>query len=123
MICELCLKKVKTKKNINNLFSLETHHICELCYDQYPLNIRSQVIPIEEGVINYQLLLADHVTKDGLAYASFLKPFYLSYLEMFRKDVIIYVDEIDEKLFIILDSLKLGNIYLLALYENIEKGE
>ncbi len=123
MICELCKRRVRTKKNIHNLFDQEIHHICESCYDDQPLNRRFQVIPIQNGVIYYQLLLADHVPKEGKAYMSFLAPFYFNYLTEFSDTIIIYVDQTDEELFSILEFLKLGNIYLLSLYENIEKGE
>jgi len=52
-----------------------------------------------------------------------IKPYYLDFIKNYPQSIFIYQDYVDESMFDQLDSLKLGDIYLLTLYENIEKGE
>ncbi|MFH0767168.1 MAG: hypothetical protein V1920_03650, partial [Bacillota bacterium] len=122
MLCEICGNKVKTKRTILNLFDPEIHHICENCYMQYPLTPRNQVIPIEDGIIHHYSMMRNEVKNSGIAYMSFMKPYVVQYMMHYDDFIFLYKDEIDEDFLTILDSLKLGNIYLLTLYENIKKG-
>lgn len=121
MLCELCHQKVKSRKNIFNLFEPEVHHICESCYDKYPLMMRYLTIPIEDGQIHHHFM--DAPIYNPKAYMSFLKPYFIQYLLQFKNCVFLYFDEIFDLDMQLMDSLKLGDIYVVSLYENIEKGE
>ncbi|MBU1093402.1 MAG: hypothetical protein KKH01_02955 [Firmicutes bacterium] len=123
MLCEQCGKKVKTKRNIMNLFDPEIHHICETCYMQNPFVPRHQIIPIEDAIIIHHSMTIGVSHLKGTAYMSMMKPYYIDFVHHYHDYVFIYFDLIDQEVFNELDSLKLGNIYLLSLYENIEKGE
>ncbi|MBN2299884.1 MAG: hypothetical protein JXC31_01725 [Acholeplasmataceae bacterium] len=123
MQCEICRKKVKTKKNIINLFHPEIHHICENCYLENPLIPRLEILPIQEGIIYHHSMLVSRNKLSGLAYMSMMKPYYIDFMKSHTNNLFIYQDQLDEKLYHQMDSLKLGDIYLLTLYENIEKGE
>jgi hypothetical protein len=121
MLCELCGKKVKTKKNVFNLFEPETHHLCEMCYRKYPLNMKYQVIPIENGEMRHYLMNAP--IANSIAYMSFLKPYYQHYLLRYKNCIFLYFDEISDQDLIMMDYLRLGDLYIVSLYENIEKKE
>jgi len=121
MQCEVCRKKVKTNKNIFNLFNPETHHICEYCYQRYPLLMRFQVLPIEEGVLTHHLLSSRFYSINPIAFMSFLKPYYIDYIKHHKDKLFALFDILDDHTLAMLDSLKFGDIYFVSLYENIEK--
>ena len=123
MLCGSCGRKVKTKKTILNLFDPEIHHICEKCYSINPLIPKVSVIPIESGIIYHQSMIRGDSHGLGLAYMSFMNPFLKHYLREFKDSVFLYYDQVNRDTIKIIDLLKLGNIYLLTLYENIEEGE
>jgi hypothetical protein len=124
MQCEVCSKKIKTKRSFNNYFTQETHHICEFCYQKHRLSPQYTVIPIEKGLLYLQVLLRIEFKTIPLAHMSFLKPFIFQYLKYHRHDTILYFDEVDDSTFEMIDLLKVGNIYMLTLYDNRkEKGE
>jgi hypothetical protein len=51
-----------------------------------------------------------------------LKPYYLNYLKNHQNQIVLYFDVVELSInYDLLDSLKLGDIYLVSLYENIEK--
>ncbi|MDO9629811.1 MAG: hypothetical protein Q7I99_07900 [Acholeplasmataceae bacterium] len=119
MLCEICRKKVKTSKNILNLFSPEIHHICEMCYQKYPLLMRSDVLPVEGGVATHQLMSARYYSIKPIAFMSFLKPYYIDFLKHHQSKTLLVFDILDEQTLEIMDSLKLGDLYVVTLYENI----
>ncbi len=123
MLCGLCGKKVKTKKNIHNLFKPEIHHICEKCYMMNPLVPKVSIIPIEQGQIYHHSMIRGDAYLSGLAYMSFIKPYLKHYLSEYKECVFLYYDHVSDITLKILDSLKLGSVYLLTLNENIEEGE
>jgi hypothetical protein len=124
MQCEVCLKRIITKRNFNNYFSIEIHHICDFCYQKHRLSPQYIVIPIEQGLIYLQVLLRTEFKTTPLAHMSFIKPFILQYLKYHRHDTILYFDELDDSIFEMIDLLKVGNVYVLTLYDNRkEKGE
>ena len=124
MLCQVCRKKVRTDKNIFNLFSPETHHICEYCCQKYPLLLRIDVLPIEEGILLVHLLSSRHYSLNPIAFMSFLKPYYIDFLKHHQGKVLLVFDILDDNTLALLDSLKFGDIYFVTLYENIEgKGE
>ena len=122
MLCECCNKKIIPKRTILNLFKLETHHICELCYMKQPMIPSYQIIPIEEGSISWYNLCKEEVV-NPIAYMSFMKSYIISFMAYHKHDIFLYTDHLTESLLYILDSLKLGNIFLVSLCENIEKKE
>ena len=119
MLCYICHHQFFTKKTLRNLFDDEIHFICERCYQRYPLCPRYQEIPISEAKIYYHLLIERNRGLDPMAYMSFLKPYYMDFLKHHCDEIILYVDTFNEQIFEILDILKLGNIYVVSLYENI----
>ena len=122
MLCECCKKKIVKERTFRNLFDIETHHICEYCYSKYPLIPTMQVVPIEEGEILWYNLMKEY-TNHPIAYMSFIKSYIVMYLKYYQDYIFIYHDYMNTELFSILDSLKLGNIFLVSLYENIDKKE
>ncbi|MFA6800801.1 MAG: hypothetical protein WCR19_01680 [Acholeplasmataceae bacterium] len=120
MICEICKLKIKTKKTLFNLFDEETHHICEACFMKYPLYVQYQVIPLDYGLIHWYSLLRTKDDISGLAYMSFLKPFYLDYVKNVNDSIFLYFDKINDRIMTILQSLEYYNIYLVTLYDEIK---
>lgn len=118
MLCNLCQKRFYDQKTFKNLFSFETHFICESCYQRYPLLERYQVIPIEGGIMHYHLLIERYRKLNFEAYMSFLKPYYLHFLKIKEKHIFLYFDVFDDTIMETLDLLKLGDLYVVALYEN-----
>lgn len=123
MICEICKKKITYRISLFNLFKIERHHICDYCYEKYPLIIRNSMIPIDGGEVTWLSLIQTSEDISPLAHMSFYKPFILDYLKHHKQSVLIIIDKISEDWFILFDNLKLGDIYLLTLYDNIEKKE
>ena len=122
MLCECCFKKIIPKRTIFNLFEIETHHICELCYMKQPMIPHYQVVPIEQGKIMWYNLCKEEVIYP-VAYMSFLKTYVLTFMTYHKKDIFLYTDQLTESLLNILDSLKLGNVFLVSLCEKIDKKE
>jgi len=85
-----------------------------------PIHSTHQVIPIEEGEILWYNLLKERVDYP-LGYMSFIKSYIWMFMNLYPSYLFIYIDEVSMKLFDLLDSLKLGNIFLVSLYENIDK--
>lgn len=119
MLCRICLKKVRTKRNLYNLFEPEIHHICESCYRQYPLLPRFDVIPIEGYVMRYHLMIERYQKLDPMAYMSFVQGYIRLFLKNNKCDILLLFDLMDSNLLSLLDSLKLGNLFVVTLYENI----
>ncbi len=123
MFCEICHKKILVQKSVFNLFKIETHHICEYCLDKYPLDIGYQVLPKDLGLIDWYSLIKHQEQLNGIAYMSFLKPFYLDFLKIKDRSIYLYFDQISDKLITILQSLEFSHIYLVTLYDNINAKE
>lgn len=124
MLCEICQLIFSTKRNIHNLFEPETHHICESCYMKYPLFPSQRMYPIDHYQIVHMILSERSYEQNPQAYMSFLKPYYVTYLKHFTHCIILYFDILDEYTVTLLEPLKLGDLYIISLYENIEdKGE
>jgi hypothetical protein len=124
MQCHICKKKSILKRNIFNLFETNINLICETCYVKYPLLTSFKIIPIEDYQVSHYLLISRLYHLDPLAYMNFLKPYYLNYLKNHQNQIVLYFDVVELSTYDLLDSLKLGDIYLVSLYENIdEKGE
>ena len=59
----------------------------------------------------------------GPSYMSFIKVYLKHYLKEYKDCAFLYYDQVTHDTIKVLDLLKLGSIYLLTLYENIEEGE
>jgi len=119
MLCRICLKKVRTKRNLMNLLTPERHHICESCYTKYPLLPRLDVIPVEGYLMRYHVMSTRCLNHDPMAYISFLESYIRLYLKMYSLDILLFFDVMDSQTQSLLDSLKLGNLFVVTLYENI----
>jgi len=124
MLCEICLKHINIRRHIFNVFEIETHHICESCYMKYPTYPKFHVMPIVDGQMFIHVISDFKHRQPPLAYMSFLKTAYIHFIRHFSTTIFLYFDILDDNILELLDSLKLGDIYVTSLYENIvEKGE
>ncbi|MFP4177808.1 MAG: hypothetical protein ACLFTZ_03505 [Acholeplasmataceae bacterium] len=120
MICEACKKPTRTRRSFSDLLSLEMHHICERCYRKYPVDILHQHVPVEAGALDlYTVVRSKHRTHPR-AHMSFLKPLYLAFLNS-ASAAFIYFDEIDADTYQLLDTLRFGRLFVVALYGDINK--
>ncbi len=123
MLCEICKQEIVKRHTIHTLFRKDIHHICEYCYQQYPLLIKHSVLPIENGRLFWTSMIKTHDYVSSVAYMSFMKPFYITFLNHHQSCIYLYFDRLTTRIFTILDSMKLGDIYLLTLHENIDEEE
>lgn len=119
MLCRICSKKVRTKRNLMNIYDAEIHHICEKCYEKHPLLPRFSVIPIEGYVMHYHVMSTRFTNLDVMAFMSFYQRYIILYLQQYRDHVLLLFDIVDSEILTMLDSLKLGNLMVVTLYENI----
>ncbi len=123
MFCEICKKKITKRKHIYNLFLRETHHICEFCYKKYPLIYKQSIMPLDGGEIVWSSLIQTFDEVSPLAHMSFYKPFYIEFLKHYNDHILIIFDMLSDEKIVMLEKVKLGDIYLLTLYDIIEKKE
>lgn len=123
MICEICGLKIVSKITLHNIFKMEKHHICETCLQKYPIHLNHQVLPCERGTIDWFSLIHEKDELNALAYMSFLKPFYINFLNQHSHSIYLYFDVISDKLLNILQSLAFDKIYLVTLYDEIKEKE
>ncbi len=119
MLCRICLKKVRTRRHWNHLFHPEIHHICESCYGKYPLLSRFEVIPVEGYVMRYHVMSTKNTHLDPISYMSFDHQYIRMFLKHHDNDIVLLFDTMDSQVLSLLDSLKLGNLFVVTLYENI----
>lgn len=123
MICEICGKAIVKRHTLLTLYQKDTHHICEYCYLKYPLLIKQAVFPIREGKVYWTSMIHTDESISPYAHMSFMKPFYIDFVKHHHKCIYLHFDELSDKILTILDTLKLGDIYLLTLHENIKEEE
>lgn len=123
MYCEICHQEIVERHTIHTLFKREMHHICDYCFRRYPLHIKQTVLPINEGVIYWTSMIKSNDYISSMAYMSFMKPFYLDYINHYKKCLFLHFDKLSSTILTILDSMKLGDVYLLTLHENIDEEE
>ncbi len=123
MYCEICHQVIVKRHTIHTLFKNEMHHICDYCFRKYPLIVKKSVLPIESGVMYWTSMIKTPDYVSSTAYMSFMKPFYFDYIKHNNKCLFLHFDRLSSTILSILDSLKLGDIYLLTLYENIDEEE
>jgi hypothetical protein len=120
MFCEICKKKIIVRKHLFNIFKTQTHHICERCYQKYPLIPKQSIIPIKGGVMIWQSLIQTSDDVSMLAHMSFYKPYIIDYIINFHTLVLLIDDYLNADLFKIYETFEFGDIYLLTLYDKIE---
>ncbi|WP_176238819.1 hypothetical protein [Mariniplasma anaerobium] len=55
-----------------------------------------------------------------LAHMSFYKPYIIDFMHNFHTHILLIDDYLNEELLNLYDSIKLGDIYFLTLYDKIE---
>lgn len=120
MFCEICRKKISVRKHLFNIFKIDTHHICELCYQKYPLIPKRSIIPIKGGVIIWQSLIQTSDDISPLAHMSFYKPYIIDFILNFHSHVLLIDDYLHADLMNIYDIFEFGDIYFITLYDKIE---
>ena len=123
MICEICLKEIVVRHTFHSLFRKQIHHICEYCLEKYPLIIKEHVFPIQNHLVYWTSMIQTNDVVSPIAYMSLMKPFYLAYGRFYKKCIYLHFDYLSSTILETLDSLKLGDIYLLTLHENIVEEE
>lgn len=124
MLCEHCHKKIVTKRHLWNLFSKEIHHLCEVCYQRYPLLPSYEVIPIESGEMHLFTMISKSYPVEPHCYQSFYQGYYDLFMKRFKENILLIFDSISESLMQDLDHLSFGNLMVVRLYENShDKGE
>lgn len=123
MYCEVCKQEIVIRHTIHTLYQSDMHHICEYCFRRYPLLIKHSVLPINEGTIYWTSMIKNDEYLSSLAYMSFMKPFYSAFMAYYHKYLFLHFDRLTGRILAILDSLRLGDIYLLTLHENIDEEE
>ena len=124
MLCLHCQRRMIPKRTLWNLFEPEIHHLCEKCYQTYPLLPSHEVIPIEGGTAEVFTLISKPYPVSPIAYQSFLVSYYRLHRMHFKPNVLLIFDEISEDIWHLLDHLSFGNLMIVRLYENShDKGE
>ena len=124
MLCEHCRKKIIKRRNLYNLLEKECHHLCESCYQRYPLLPSYEVIPIDSGVIHLFTMIKKVYPVKPSCYQSFLKSYYDLHQKTLKKTTLLIFDVIDDDILVDLDHILFGDLMVVRLYENINrKGE
>lgn len=124
MLCEHCRKKIIKRRNLYNLLETESHHLCESCYQRYPLLPSYEVIPIDSGVIHLFTMIKKSYPVKPSCYQSFLKSYYDLHQKSMKDLPLLIFDYMDEDVFDILDHMSFGDLMIVRHYENIiRKGE
>jgi len=121
MFCEICKKKITSRRNLFNLFERQIHHICEYCFQKYPLIIKKSFIPIDGGEMIWASMIQTYDDISPLAHMSFYKPFIIDFIKNYHQSILLVYDQLNDEIMDLLEKVKLGDIYLLSLYDMIEK--
>lgn len=121
MFCLHCQKSLEKVIDINNIFKVSTQHICEACMTQSIVISLKKVIPIDSFLLEYNIIFDKIYERHPEAYMTFLKPYYIYFLKNRSNDIFIYLDTLTLETMKVLDRLKLGNIFLVTLYETKEE--
>ena len=124
MLCEHCHQKMVKKRSLWNLLEAETHHLCEACYQRYPMLPSYEVVPIEQGVMHLFTMITKMYPVVPHAYQSFLKSYYDLHQKTLKKTTLLIFDVLDDDILVDLDHILFGDLMVVRLYENINrKGE
>ncbi len=124
MLCEHCQKRIIPKRTLWNLFEPEIHHLCEMCYQTYPLLPTHEVIPVEGGRADVFTLISKPYPVTPMAYQSFFMSYYQMHEIYYKHHVLLIFDAISDDVWHLLDHLSFGNLMIVRLYENShDKGE
>lgn len=121
MFCEICKKKITSRRHLFNLFVIQTHHICEYCFQKYPLIIKKSLVPIDGGEMIWASMIQTYDVISPIAHMSFYKPFIIEFMKVYNHCIFLIFDYLSEEIIDMLEKIKLGDIYLLTLYDMIEK--
>ncbi len=119
MFCEICQEKIVVKRDLWHLFTPSIHHICERCFTKYPLYSQTKVYPINGYIMTHTVLSMVKYKYQGICYQSFIAPYIKHYLKDFDNLIFLYFECMDLKVYELLDSLELGDLYVVSLYENM----
>lgn len=124
MLCEHCHKRITIKRHLFNFFEKSIHHICEHCYQKYPLLPSYEVIPKTQGLIHLWTLMRIRYPVHPRCYQSFLKPYILTFLRNKKDKTLLIFDTINEDLFYLLNEFSFDDLFIIKHYENShDKGE
>lgn len=113
MICLNCNKPIHNI-TFKSIFKESHQTICSNCYSEEIIYFQHETIPISNYEINIHSFL-NNVKSNYICWMSFLKPWYLDYLNNYKEDVLLVFDSFDEDLFLILENINLGNIYIISV--------
>lgn len=120
MYCLECKKLIRKQINYLNIFKNNTSFICDNCFAKYIFIQNLDVIPINNYLLYVNTLFDDYKNSDALA--EYLKPYYLYFIKNGKDKIIMYFDTIDDAIYSKLNTLNIGNIFVITL-KNQLKGE
>ncbi len=124
MLCGVCQEKIVIKRDLWNLYHRSFDLICEACYQKYPLNLSHSTYPIENDLLHVYRLSNERYPHGDFPYQRFMGWILISLIKRYPDAIILSVEELDQKLYTLLDSLRLGDFVVMTLFENIDiKGE
>lgn len=120
MFCQDCFGLREKEITYLNIFRKDKHFICNYCFRNYIFIHELSVIPINNYLMYINTLVVDY--KNSYSLMSFLKPYYLHYLKTKNKSIILYFDDINDKIYNILNILSLDDIFIIALKNQLKGG-
>lgn len=94
--------------------------ICEYCFRNYIFIYDLDVLPIQNYLMYLNTLVLDY--KNEYSLMSFLKPYYIYYLKQKNKSIILYFDNINDKIYQIINKLNLNDLFVITLKNNLKGG-
>jgi hypothetical protein len=119
MFCQICHEKIVEERTLWHLFKPSVHSICERCYQKYPLYPRTKEYPIKGYLMIHTCLSVVKYKYQGNCYQSFIAPYINAFLKLNKKSIFLYFECMDLNIYELLDSLELGNLIIVTLYENM----
>lgn len=119
MYCEICHEKIVIQRHLWNLFQPLTHHICERCFTKYPLYSKTLIYPIEGYLMTHIVMSMVKYKYQGICYQSFIAPYIKTFLKHKDNLIFLYFECMDVRTYELLDSLELGDLFVVTLYENM----
>jgi len=120
MYCQDCLSLKEREITYLNIFRKNRHFICNYCLRNYIFIHEVTVVPINNYLMYINTLVMDYKNSNSLM--SFLKPYYIFYLKNKLESIILYFDDINDKIYTILNILRLNDIFVIALKNQLKGG-